>query len=724
VSGKFALIIGNSEYTDPSLARLTAPGKDVEAFAHVLADADLCAFDEVKVLLNEPHNVIMEAIDGFFCEKKPDDLLILYFSGHGVRDELGALYLAVKNTKRFHLLSTAIKSDSIRELMDQSRSKRQILILDCCNSGAFARGTKGATGMSLGTASAFEVGYGRIILTASDATQFAWEGDQVIGKTENSLFTHFLMKGLKGEADLDCDGRITVDELYDYTYEQVKLATPKQTPSKFSDKQQGEIVLRQITRLEDIRPASLPEQLANEITNLYPEVRLRAVEQLAQLLGGKNLGLARSAKAALETLAANDDSRRVAQAAAHALEVFHQTELLVMQQAEMDRIAREKAEAERKAEEERIAHEKAQAEQLTRTEQLRREKALLEASYKAEQVRLLKEKAELETRLEQERNAREQAEREATQMLEKEKVEQPLPLSTSEKKGVTWQAWTVLGVVGAVLTITCGLGMLLIQTLPASALPTPTKLGMAATIVGTKPPVIPPLANNTQTQSVAIQTVTRVPSKTPTKTPTPLPKQIGFYGDCIASSYWTPPADQTYTQVNGCWDLGKNGFFAQDGTLLMEMENKDANEFGSSLIARLPTKARVDFDLEVDDLVVPQVVPQDRAAIYFGVLNMTDGEPIALVYQFPLYAGAKSLNIYIRRSPENWEGLPKNLQIGKSQHVTMMVDGNKLQMLIDGKQVGEILTIPSQDRSFQIAFSLPPSSFLRARVSNFSIIEQ
>src|SRR5262249_54443266 len=146
-------------------------------------------------------------------------------------------------------------------------------ILDCCNSGAFAQGTKAATGVSIGTATAFEVGYGRIILTASDSTQFAWEGDKVIGETDNSLFTHFLVQGLEGDADLDGDGSITVDELYDYAYEKVKLATPKQTPSKFSSKQQGEIILRQIARLEDIKPVALPDELVEATEDARTFVR-------------------------------------------------------------------------------------------------------------------------------------------------------------------------------------------------------------------------------------------------------------------------------------------------------------------------------------------------------------------------------------------------------------------------------------------------------------------
>jgi len=94
-----ALIIANTEYTDPGLAQLTAPGRDAEDFARVLKEKDICAFDEVNVLLNQPEYVVRGSIDEFFDQKKPDDLLLLYFSGHGVRDEYGSLYLAVNTTR-------------------------------------------------------------------------------------------------------------------------------------------------------------------------------------------------------------------------------------------------------------------------------------------------------------------------------------------------------------------------------------------------------------------------------------------------------------------------------------------------------------------------------------------------------------------------------------------------------------------------------------------------
>ena len=80
------------------------------------------------------------------------------------------------------LSATAIDAAFITDAMDRSRSNRQILILDCCHSGAFARGSKGALGASVGTATVFEgSGFGRVILTATYATEYAWEGEKIIG---------------------------------------------------------------------------------------------------------------------------------------------------------------------------------------------------------------------------------------------------------------------------------------------------------------------------------------------------------------------------------------------------------------------------------------------------------------------------------------------------------------------------------------------------------------
>jgi len=430
MSGKYGLIIANTEYTDPGLAQLTAPGKDAKEFWRVLNSPDIGAFDDVILLFNADSSTVNERIESFFLERKTDDLILLYFSGHGVKDESGLLYLAVKNTKRDRLRSTAINSAFIRDIMDQSRSKRQVLILDCCNSGAFAQGTKAATGVSIGTATAFGAGYGHIVLTASDSTQYAWEGDKVIGgETENSLFTHFLVKGLEGEADNDGDGRVTVDELYDYVYEKVKLATPKQTPSKFSTKQQGEILLRQSMRIEDVKPVPLPSDLIDEIEDKRTYVREAAVQHLIKLLNGKNLGLARSAREALERIAENDDSRTISRAAFQALEAIKQADAKI-EGGQLEKLeAERKVEAERlitkKAEEERLAKAKLAAEQLAE-EKRRADAAEKERKAREEAERLAAQKAEEEriakAQLETERKAEEEAERIAAQKAEKDRV--------------------------------------------------------------------------------------------------------------------------------------------------------------------------------------------------------------------------------------------------------------------------------------------------------------
>lgn len=324
MSGKFALIIANSDYTDPKLAKLTAPGKDAEAFATILKAPDVSAFDEVSTLINQTEPTARRAIAKFFANRKPDDLLLLYFSGHGVRDEQGRLFLATTDTDHTMLDATAIPAEFVTREMDNSRSKREVLILDCCNSGAFAYGTKGESGASMGTASAFEgTGYGHVVLTATDNTQFAWEGDQIIGdEVPESLFTHFLIKGLEGEADDNGDSIITVDELYDYAFDQIVNRTPDQKPGKWAYKEQGKIVLTTKVRPGTVKPLPLDADLEQDLQSTRNYVREGAVKELGNILNGNNLGKALSAELKLRNVADNDDSYSIRQMAAQLLEKY------------------------------------------------------------------------------------------------------------------------------------------------------------------------------------------------------------------------------------------------------------------------------------------------------------------------------------------------------------------------------------------------------------------
>jgi len=314
---KFALVIGNSRYDDTHLGRLKAPDVDVQALASVLESPDIGQFDEVVTLQNEGFAAVRKAVARFYDKRQRHDLLFFYFSGHGVKDEQGHLHLALRDTEVSLLAGTALETAFISARMDRSFSTRQVVVLDCCHSGAFARGTKSSELSSVGTAGAFEgTGLGRVILSATDATQYAWEGDQVIGEIQSSLFTHFLIDGLKsGAADLDADGIVTVDELYNYVREQVVTANPRQTPLKWTYSQHGDIVLAQNPFAAR---SALPATLAALVSNGSSSVRLDAIRELDALVHGDDMQLSRAALAALRELS-RDDSRKVAQAAIDAL---------------------------------------------------------------------------------------------------------------------------------------------------------------------------------------------------------------------------------------------------------------------------------------------------------------------------------------------------------------------------------------------------------------------
>ena len=256
------LVIGNSEYLDPRLAPLASPSEDVVQLEQVLRAKDIGEFDEVSVLINRTEAELRRAINRFFANRKRDDLVLFYFSGHGVLDDQGALYLAVKDTEHDALTATAIPSGFLKQEMNRSDSRRQVLLLDCCYSGAFSR-TKSAVGTSVGTAIAFDPqGYGRIILAATDATQYAWDNDQIpAGQASISLFTHYLIEGLRtGSADFNNDGLITTDELYEFVYEQVVKATPRQNPVKITEKQMGALVIARCAKdhTQDVIPVIAP----------------------------------------------------------------------------------------------------------------------------------------------------------------------------------------------------------------------------------------------------------------------------------------------------------------------------------------------------------------------------------------------------------------------------------------------------------------------------------
>ena len=284
----------------------------------MLRDPGIGGF-EVRTLLNEPAHEVNLAVEEFFADRRPDDLLVVHFSCHGVKDEDGELYFATSNTRLGRLGATAVAAEFVNRRMGRSRSRRVVLLLDCCYAGAFERGMTARAGAEIGIESQFG-GRGRAVITASSSMEYAFEGDQLSDTRElaPSVFTSALVQGLEtGDADRDQDGQVALDELYDYIYEKVRTATPNQTPGKWTFGIQGELVIARRAR-PVTTPAPMPRELQEAIDSPFAAVRAAAVQELAQLLAGRHAGLALAARLALERLT-EDDSRTVAAAATAAL---------------------------------------------------------------------------------------------------------------------------------------------------------------------------------------------------------------------------------------------------------------------------------------------------------------------------------------------------------------------------------------------------------------------
>jgi Caspase domain len=305
-----ALIVASDDYADPGLRRLRAPASDAQALAAVLRDPAIGGF-EVRTLLNQPAHEISLAVEEFFADRRPDDLLLLHFSCHGVKDEDGELYLAASNSMLRRLGATAVAAEFVNRRMSRSRSRRVVLLLDCCYAGAFERGLTPRAGAEMGIEQQFG-GRGRAVITASSAMEYAFEGDELADAREQapSVFTSALVEGLRtGDADRDEDGLIALDELYDYVYDKVRAVTPNQTPGKWTFGVQGELIIAHRNR-PITTPAPLPRELQEAIDSPFAAVRAAAVKELVRLLQGRHAGLALAARQALKQLT-EDDSRTV-----------------------------------------------------------------------------------------------------------------------------------------------------------------------------------------------------------------------------------------------------------------------------------------------------------------------------------------------------------------------------------------------------------------------------
>lgn len=260
-----ALIIATSSYQDPELRQLRAPAHDVDDLAGVLGDPRIGAFTVTRVIDQDERQVRRE-IDVFLSGRGIGDLVVVYLSCHGLLDRRGRLYFAAADTVKSQLGSTGILSAWLLDQLDDCRARRQVLILDCCFSGAFARGSKGVADLDLERRLAGH-SRGRAVLTASRAGEYSFQG-LALPNTDmaGSVFTAGLVEGLRsGDADGGGDGYVSVDEAYDYAYNYVRSIGAGRTPQRWIYGGEGAIVVALSPAGIAITPASSPEAVAASI---------------------------------------------------------------------------------------------------------------------------------------------------------------------------------------------------------------------------------------------------------------------------------------------------------------------------------------------------------------------------------------------------------------------------------------------------------------------------
>ncbi|MCI5157308.1 MAG: DUF1566 domain-containing protein [Candidatus Electrothrix sp. AUS1_2] len=302
---RYAILIASSEYSPESgLTRLRCPENDVRAVDEILRSPDFGNFTETFVFRNAPSYEILPRLNSVLADAGKDDLVLIYFSGHGKLNRLGHLCLTTVNTDSKALEATSIRASTIKSYFDLSYSRKKILLLDCCYSGAageeFAR-TRGGVNEELQLMSS---GQGTFIMTASSGIQTAVEkeGDRY------GLFTKHLVQGIRsGEADKDEDGFVDMQELYEYVHAKVR-EDGAQEPMKWDLHVKGKLVVSRSgkeakkKRLQKIRQrlyelaaqGSLPDDIVAEAMRILAKEMLIAKEQkqyslLEQLAAEKTL---------------------------------------------------------------------------------------------------------------------------------------------------------------------------------------------------------------------------------------------------------------------------------------------------------------------------------------------------------------------------------------------------------------------------------------------------
>jgi len=253
VGSRWAVIVGVSAYSDTTIPQLRYAHRDARAFADFLKSPNGGAFndDHILVLLNEQatRKSFTEALFLFLAKTKREDLVMIFFSGHGSSLSRDQSYFLMSDTRLRDLEKTAVAMKEIQNAVTKIiPAERVIVFSDACFSGnvnVFFIGRRSLdTDKNLINRYLQELGRskpGLLSITSSSEGEISREGWVY---WEHGLFTYFLIAGLGGKitdtegrvmkaipADTNNDGIVTLGEIVDYLRTSVSTLTGgKQNP--------------------------------------------------------------------------------------------------------------------------------------------------------------------------------------------------------------------------------------------------------------------------------------------------------------------------------------------------------------------------------------------------------------------------------------------------------------------------------------------------------------
>lgn len=248
----WAVIVGVDNY--PNFPHLKYAVKDARAFYDLLVKTKLVSPDNIFFVSNEKANLSnLRSILGTKLKRNAgqDDMVIIYFAGHGATEKDAKSpdgdglekYLLPFDADPKDLYASALPMREISYILNRINSERLIFIADSCYSGASGGRTVSIEGTRANISDSYinriASGKGRVIMTASAANEVSVEDDTL----QHGIFTYYLIEGLKGNADYNSDGLVTVDEVYRYVSEKVSKATAQEQHPVKKGSVEGQLVL-------------------------------------------------------------------------------------------------------------------------------------------------------------------------------------------------------------------------------------------------------------------------------------------------------------------------------------------------------------------------------------------------------------------------------------------------------------------------------------------------